>query len=144
MGLLLNNALVLHAEPETKLDQALISARNDDARRVDYYNAFLETLFYLATVEDREAIENSFQPLIVKIDGQDYVMFFDSEARLNAWAKRDAGFMTFSGRVLARMLQPEWLWAVNVGTDYARTFDAEEITWLKETLAQNTDQGDVL
>lgn len=131
----------------TDLDRALVRLRadmNDDAAKSAYYDLFLNATFFVPTLTAEQAREVAPEaaeagealPLVVTADGQDYLMLFDSEARMRAWTKGDAPFAEVPGHVLATMSSPPLHWALNVGTEHSKQFLPDEIAWLREVVGQ--------
>ncbi len=131
----------------TDLDLAFEAATKNSAKQSDYYNLFLNSEIFIPThevpPEDRRkrAGENeTIRPIIVDSEGKAYLMLFDSKERLSAWAKREVGFAAVPGHVVVEMMSPDTHWALNVGTDYVKIFVADEIKWLKETVARSRQE----
>jgi len=132
------------AAPEMSgLDQALQALRldmNDAKRQSSFYDLFLNTTFCVPTLDqqelDGESAEEEGQvlPLIIESEGNDYLMIFDSEERLKAWAAEDAKWVGVPGYVLAATTMPPLHLALNVGTEYSKQFLPDEIAWLREVV----------
>lgn len=127
----------------TVLDQALQTLRLDmeDAKHQSkYYDIFLNTTFYVPTLDQQELggesvlEEGQVLPLIIESDGNDYLMLFDTEDRLKSWAADDAKWVEVPGYVLAATTMPSLLWALNVGTEHSKQFLPDEIAWLREVV----------
>jgi hypothetical protein len=73
-------------------------------------------------------------PLVIEAEGNDYLMLFDTKERLLSWAQTDAPFVEVPGHVLAATTMPPLHWALNVGTEYSKSFLPEEIAWLREVV----------
>lgn len=124
----------------TPLDQAYAEATQGGKESL-FYNAFLSTTIFIATVnapekeQNRRAGENdSISPIIIESDGANYVMLFDTKERLASWAKREVGFAALPGHTIVEMMNTDYHWALNVGTEYMKTFVPDEIKWLKDNL----------
>lgn len=131
----------------TPLDSALVAAQKNDEHQSAFYNAFLNSELFIPTHtmpendQRRRASENeSISPIFVESEGVQYLMLFDSKERLSSWAQREVGFVALPGHAIVEMMSPEFHWALNVGTDYVKTFVPEEIQWLKSSLAQSKGQ----
>lgn len=127
----------------TGLDQALQTLRvdMDDAKRQStFYDLFLNTTFCVPTLDQQELDdasaleEGQVLPLIIESDGNDYLMIFDSEERLKAWAEDDVKWVEVPGYVLAVTTMPPLHLALNVGTEYSKQFLPDEIAWLREVV----------
>lgn len=125
------------------LDQALQALRldmNDAKRQSSFYDLFLNTTFCVPTLDrqeldgESEVEEGQVLPLIIESEGNDYLMIFDSEERLKAWAAEDAKWVGVPGYVLAATTMPPLHLAMNVGTEYSKQFLPDEIAWLREVV----------
>lgn len=129
----------------TALDRALERFRenSEDATcSSKFYELFLNTLFYVPTVKEKLDLEEPTEeedlsvPMIVEVDGLNYLMLFDTEQRLKDWAQQDAPFLTVPGHMISEFAAPDLYWALNVGTDFAKQFVPEETAWIKSVVAQ--------
>jgi hypothetical protein len=131
----------------SQLDDALTVLRQDmdnTKSQSKYYDLFLNSTFYVPTMEHEpgpdEAAEatttGQVAPLIIESDGNDYLMLFDSQERLKAWAKDEVSYVEVSGYVLAVTSADPLHWALNVDTEYAKPFTPAEIAWLKDVVEQ--------
>ena len=125
----------------TELDQALEAARQNNEARSAFYELFLHTNLYIPTHDapaegqDAELKEGeSVVPLIAEAEGKDYLLLFDTQERLAAWAEREMPFICLPGYAVTEMSPAQLNWALNVGTEYAREFAAEEVAWLKDVV----------
>ncbi|MDO9308451.1 MAG: SseB family protein [Deltaproteobacteria bacterium] len=125
------------------LDQALQALRQDmnNARRQStFYDLFINTTFCVPTLDQQEldgesaVEEGQVLPLIIESEGNDYLMIFDSEERLKAWAAEDVKWVGVPGYVLAATTMPPLHIAMNVGTEYSKQFLPDEIAWLREVV----------
>jgi peptidyl-prolyl cis-trans isomerase C len=131
------------AGEETGLDQALVALRqemSDATAQSKFYDLFLNTLFYVPTLDPKEfkeevnIEEGQTLPLIIEADGNDYLVIFDSEERLKSWATGHTQWVKVPGYVLASTTMPPLHIAMNVGTEYSKQFPPDEITWLREVV----------
>lgn len=129
----------------TELDQALVTLRDnprDHKAQSGFYDLFLNMLFFVPTVNemvspDGKAEEEEMEvPMIVESDGTEYLVFFDQQDRLDGWADQDAPHVKLPGHVLAEMTTENLFWAMNVGTEFAKQFAPDEISWLKDVVAK--------
>ncbi len=124
----------------TELDQALENLRrdmNDAKNQSKFYDIFLNASFFVPTFVDRDeaaAGEGEVMPLVIEAEGNDYLMLFDTKERLLSWAQTDAPFVEVPGHVLAATTMPPFHWALNVGTEYSKSFLPDEIAWLREVV----------
>ncbi|GAM09436.1 hypothetical protein OR1_01715 [Geobacter sp. OR-1] len=130
----------------TELDQALVPLRQsprDHKSQANYFDLFLNSTFFVpilhvehVTGADAEVAAEDVLPLILEVDGNDYMLLFDNKERLHAWAKAEVESVEVPGYVLAATTQPPLHWALNVGTEYTKQFIPEEIAWLKDSVEQ--------
>ena len=131
----------------SQLDDALIVLRQDmDNRKSQskYYDLFLNSTFFVPTMPHEpgpdeaaeDATTDQVAPLIIESEGNDYLMLFDSQERLKAWAKEEVSHVEVSGYVLAVTSADPLHWALNVDTEYAKPFTPAEIAWLKDVVEQ--------
>lgn len=127
----------------TALDQALQKFIQNDEEHSQYYDLFLNSQFHIPTIEDEAesgkttvSENDAISPIILEADSKSYLMLFDNEERLTAWAKQSVNFVVLPGYVIAEMTTPELHWAVNVGTDYSKEFVPDEIAWLQDVVKQ--------
>ena len=128
----------------TELDVALKELRLDidNAKSQSiFYDLFLNTSFFVPTLDEEEfkvdadsIQEGQVLPLVIESDGNDYLMLFDTKARMQTWAEADVQWVDVPGHVLASTTMPPLHWALNVGTEYSKQFLPEEIAWLKEVV----------
>ena len=123
------------------LDQALQSMREDmgDAKRQSkFYDLFLNTTFYVPTLDEQELDDKSvveegqILPLVIASEGNDFLMIFDSEVRLKNWAGTDVKSVGVPGYILAATTMPPLHIALNVGTEHSKQLVPDEIAWLRE------------
>ena len=127
----------------TELDKALEALRanpDDHKAQSGFYDLFLNSNFFVPTIEemvsddDKSNKEKVEVPLIIVAEGVDYLVFFDDEKRLNAWAEEEVPSLRIPGHVLAEMTTEKLHWAMNIGTDYNKQFAPDEIAWLKDVV----------
>jgi len=134
----------------TPLDQA-IKALHEDPDNIEhrnhFYSLFLQTNFFVPTFDEATgdmskgegavADPEKALPLIMEADGDNFMMLFDHEDRVVAWAEEGVKCVTFPGYVAIAMATEDLHLAMNVGTDYAKQFVPEEIAWLKQIVEQS-------
>lgn len=126
------------------LDQALLLLRedaNDPKKQSGFYDLFLNRTFFVPILGDDAALsadltpqEGQVLPLVMESNGNDYLMLFDTQERLQAWIKEETNYVEVPGHVLAATSMPPLHWALNVGTDYSKEFVPDEIAWLREAV----------
>ena len=117
----------------TKLDDAIKLCTADAEKQSDFYDLFLNTLFYVPIVEekDKPEQENGALPLLVEANDKTYLMLFDTISRLTDWADDDTKYLSVAGHDIAEISSPKIYWALNYGTELQKFFEPEEIKWLK-------------
>lgn len=117
------------------LDQALEACLQDESLQDAYYETILGTDFFVPLQgdddENSQEGQESVQPLILASDNKHYMMLFDSEERLNEWAKEPTQYAVITGQLAAEVTPPGLHWAVNIGSGFAKEFVPEEIDYLK-------------
>ena len=132
----------------TPLDTAYVAAMKNEDKQSEFYNIFLNSELFIPTHETpekdqlRRADEDeSISPIFIESNGIQYLMLFDSKERLSSWAQREVGFVALPGHAIVEMMSDEFYWALNVGTEHVKTFEPDEIKWLKQTVAQSKGQS---
>lgn len=121
----------------TKIDQALDACRQDPSTQPLFYDLFLNSLFFIPTVEGKTDEEDQgAAPLLVEADGNEYLMLFDTLKRLTNWADEGVKYVTLPGHLITEMTLPNLYWAMNYGTKHQKQFELEEIAWLKDIVRQ--------
>lgn len=122
----------------TALDLALIKSEEGEAQAQAFYDAFFNARLYIPTTDPEPgAEEGSVALLVADIDGEGVVPVFDSQERLTGWAEREMPFTVLAGHALIEHLDPELQIALNAGHAQFKLFVGEEISWLREQLAQS-------
>lgn len=122
----------------TPLDAAyseMVGNPEDDTARLRYFGRLAETeLFVLLKAE---AKGDQIEPRIFETDGQSFVLSFDREDRLTAFAEGPAPYVAMSGRLVARLLAENGLClALNPSTAPSEILLPNEVMlWLTETLS---------
>lgn len=122
----------------TKIDQALEACRQDQKMQPVFYDLFLNSLFFIPTIEEanKDEKEEGALPLLVEADGKNYLLLFDTVKRLTDWADEDAKYAPMPGYAITEMSLPNLHWALNYGTEHQKQFEPEEIEWLKDVVRQ--------
>jgi len=136
---------------QSSLDKALALARSDAAQGNKFYDLFLASDLYIpiqgdaSTTESRRAnAEDHLRIILVGNGNPSYLMMFDSEERLSAWAKRSVRFAVLPGSAIVKMMDSKVHWVLNVGTDRVKEFVPAEIEWLKKRVANvKMEQGNI-
>ncbi len=129
------------------LDSAYAAAMKGQEKQSIFYDAFLNAQLFIPThsmpetdVQRRAGDDESISPILVELEGVQYLMLFDSKERLSAWAQREVGFVVLPGHAIVEMMNTDIHWALNAGTEHMKTFVSDEIQWLKETVGQSKGQ----
>lgn len=132
----------------TELDKAMAAFRADgadDSSQSAYYSTFLNTTFCVPTLSEEQAREFAPEaaaageslPLVIEADGNQFLMLFDTLERMHAWTQAEVPYVEIPGHMLASTSRPPLHWALNVGTEYVKSFVPDEIAWLKEVVEQS-------
>ncbi len=125
----------------TALDEALEKYIADESAQAAYYDLVLQTDFYIPIQDDGsgtpvEELE-SVTPLVFAEGDKKYVLMFDTEERVNGWAKEPVKYMILAGYEMVKHSPAGLHWAINIGSERAKEFVPEEINWLKGVALQN-------
>lgn len=118
----------------TPLDQALDSAKLSQCKRNAFYALLVESNLLIPTREESE--DKRFNPILAEVDGNTYLMVFDSEEKLSSWAQVPIPYTTLPGHTIAEITQGNIHWILNPGTEYTKILTPDEINWLKELIAK--------
>ena len=126
----------------TPLDDAhaAMEAQPDDATlRLAFYDRLAGSELFLAL--EAEAQGDNIRPRVFDVEGGRFVLAFDREDRLSAFAEGSAPYAALSGRALAGMLAGQGLGiALNPGVAPSATLiDAVSVDWLQGILSQGAD-----
>jgi len=117
----------------TKLDEAIKLCTEDAEQQSQFYELFLNSLFYVPVIgeEDNPVPEEGALPLLVEANDKTYLMLFDTISRLTDWADNEAQYLTVTGHGITEISSTNIYWVLNYGTDLQKFFDPKEIKWLK-------------
>ncbi len=114
---------------------AMEAAPEDDAARLRFYERLADCELFLAL--DGEPGGDEITPQIFPVDEAQFVLVFDREERLAAFAEGAAPYAVLSGRGLAAMLAGQGIGlAVNPGAASSILIPSEAVDWLAATLAE--------
>jgi SseB protein N-terminal domain len=116
----------------TPLDQALEAAKTSQCKRNAFYGLLVNTTLYIPTHESSS--EDSFNPVLAEVDGVTYLMVFDSEEKLSAWAQKPMTYTTLAGHIVAEITQGNIHWALNMGSEHFKILVPDEVQWLKDLI----------
>ncbi|MFK5926740.1 MAG: SseB family protein [Desulfuromusa sp.] len=127
----------------TKLDDAIKLCTEDAKKQSQFYDLFLNSLFYVPVMEeeDNPIQENGALPLLVEANDKTYLMLFDTISRLTDWADDEAKYLTVAGHGITEMSSANIYWVLNYGTDHQKFFEPKEIEWLKVVVRKTKEKG---
>ena len=128
----------------TKIDDAIKRCPDDTKQQSQFYDLFLNSLFYIPVIEEEniQMAEDGALPLLVEANDKTYLMLFDTISRLIDWADAKAKYLTVTGHAIAEMSSSNIYWALNYGTDLQKFFDLKEIAWLKVIVSQAKEKSE--
>ena len=122
----------------SELDKALVHVEEHPDDIHIFYNAFLNSVLYLPThdvpEEGQEGKDKQLRPIFAQSGETLFLLLFDSLERLTAWAKKDMGYVGLEGHAILEMMDPQFHWYLNYGSEHGRAFGSEEIAWLKSAV----------
>jgi len=128
----------------TELDELLIKAlesEGDTAAVNPFYAAFLRTSLYLPTRKNWQATtEKPFQPLMSDLNGNVFLLVFDTLSRLEIWIgdnHDEINHVEIIGHDLVDALGHHVYLGLNYETPYYKEFSPNEIARLK-TVVEKT------
>lgn len=120
---------------DTHLDRAHAAMENGaDAERMRFYEALAAVELFLLL--ETAAQDDQVVPQAFEVEGQAFVLAFDTEARLAEFAGVEAEYVGVSGRAIAEMLAEASL-GLGLNLDVAPSamlLPPEAMTWLNQTL----------
>lgn len=124
------------SEFDTTLE-AFLQDMDDSEKQSRFFDLFLNTTLYLPVHDeksDAQADESGKAPLVLSAEGRDFLMLFDTEERLYAWAQREVPIVAVPGHVLALNTPAGIHWMLNYGSEPCKAFSPEEIAWLERAV----------
>jgi hypothetical protein len=129
---------------ETPLDRALgamLAAPDEELPRLRFHERLSDAELFLLL--RAEAQDENLEPEVFDVDGGRYVLAFDREARLAAFARAPAPYAALSGRSLVRMLAGQEVGiGLNLGTSAETMVSAATIDWLWGLLASGPAEAE--
>lgn len=122
--------------PIDRAHAAMEAAPDDDTARLAFYERLADAELYLLLEAEPEG--RDITPRIFPVEGAEFVLAFDREERLSAFAEGPAPYAALPGRVVAGLLAGQGLGlGLNLGVaPSAILLPAEAIAWLAGTLAE--------
>lgn len=124
---------------ETQIDKAhtrMEQAPNDDNLRLAFFERLADAELFLLL--DRESEGEMIDPRIIKTEEGRFVLVFDREERLSAFAEGPAPYAALSGRRLAAMLADQEI-GIGLNLGVARSeilLPPSAVAWLNEALSE--------
>ena len=127
----------------TQLDDAIKLCTEDAKTQSQFYDLFLNSLFYVPVLgeEDSPIQEDGALPLLVEANDKTYLMLFDTIGRLTDWADDKAKYLAVTGHGITEISSSKIYWVLNYGTDQQKFFDPEEIEWLKAVVRKTKESS---
>ena len=127
----------------TKLDDAIKLCTENPQQQTQFYDLFLNTLFYVPVLEEEgnSVQEDGALPLLVEANDKTYLMLFDTIGKLTNWANGEAKYLATTGHGIAEISSSKIYWALNYGTDQQKFFEPEEIKWLKSVVQRTKENS---
>jgi hypothetical protein len=130
-----------------ELDLLVAAAFNSQGQTAEVnkvYLTLLRSLLFIPVQKEESPPPGAepFSPLFAKVDGNYFILAFDTFNRLTAWASDqwdNMGYVKLSGRDLIVGMNEQVYLCLNLGTDYYKEFSPDEIQRLK-MLAARIDQ----
>lgn len=128
----------------TPLDKTYMSmqeAPDDDAARLRYYECLSASELFLMLASDPGVSDDTVTPELFELQDASYVLVFDREERLAAFAGQTTPYVALSGRAIAEMLAGQSI-GLGVNLDVAVSsivLPPEAVVWLKDTLGNAPD-----
>ena len=128
------------AMTETPLDHAhaaMEATPEDDTRRLRFYERLADSELFLLL--NRDATATMIDPRHIDTEDGRFVLTFDREDRLAAFAGGPAPYAALSGRAITELLEGQNLGlALNPGVAPSATMiTAQALDWLRATLGEN-------
>jgi peptidyl-prolyl cis-trans isomerase C len=119
----------------TALDEALQKYIDDETQQAQFYDQVLKTDFYIPIVTESTDVpidkRENVTPLVLEAEGKPYALMFDTEERVNSWAKKPIEYIILAGYEMVKHTPSGLYWAINIGSERAKEFVPEEIAYLK-------------
>jgi hypothetical protein len=120
--------------PLDDLHAAMTAAPDDDAARLRWYGALAAA--ELVLLLEREVTGTDIAPRVLDLTEGRFVLAFDAEEKLAAFAAEPVPYVALPGRVIALSLAGQGIGlAVNAGAPSAMFLGPEALDWLVATLA---------
>lgn len=130
-------------KPETPLDEALLSAFNDQKFVNFFYDTFLNTVIAMPVKKEGTktgshselALEDKFFPFFLKFSEGRAVPVFDTLERLSHWAQsQQFDYVKVKAHVLLKLLDPSMSVVLNPGTEFQYILTSEILDLLRNSM----------
>jgi hypothetical protein len=128
----------------SELDELIQTAfanpgRQEDVNKV--YLAILRTLLFVPVEKNSVLVseDEPFRPLFANVNGNFFMLVFDSSERLAEWAGEHAADMQYveiSGRDVIAGVGDQVFIGLNLGTDFYKEFSPDEVKRIKTIVAR--------
>lgn len=128
----------------TSLDTAhagMQAAPDKAEARLAFYEKIAATELFLMLASDADDATETVTPELFDVEGTSFVLVFDREERLSAFAGQAKPYVALSGRALAEMLAGQGL-GFGLNLEVAPSsilLPPEAVAWLHETLGNQAD-----
>jgi hypothetical protein len=128
--------------PLDKAHAAMSAAPDDDSARLGFYERLADCELFMMLETEIEDCDDDVTPEIFDVDGTGYVLVFDREERLAAFAGRVTPYVALSGRTIAGMLAEQEI-GLGLNLEVAPSsilLPDEAVRWLHRTLGNLPDE----
>jgi type III secretion system (T3SS) SseB-like protein len=122
----------------TELDQKIADAYKSGGKQQEVnqvYLTLLRTTLYIPIQKEKSMHdEEPFRPLFINIDGNYFLIAFDTVERFNTWAGKELDKMAYvklSGRDMIAGINENVYFCLNVGTAFYKEFTPDEVKRIK-------------
>ena len=131
----------------TELDEAVQAAFTSNGGQTEankVYLALLRTLLYVPVEKSPVFVSSDepFRPLFANVNGNFFMLMFDSQERLANWAGEhyaEMNYVEISGRDVVTGVGEQVFLGLNLGTEFYKEFSPDEVKRLK-TIVSRIDQ----
>jgi hypothetical protein len=122
----------------TELDQKITDAYKSEGKQQDVnqvYLTLLRTVLYIPVQKDKSLEDHEpFRPLFAKVDGNYFLIAFDTIERLYSWAGNELDKMDYvelAGRDMIAGMNENVYLCLNLGTPFYKEFSPDEVKRIK-------------
>lgn len=129
----------------TPLDEAhaaMAAAPEDDSARLGFYERLADCELFMMLETEAGDGDDTVTPEVFDVNGARYVLVFDREERLAAFAGRVTPYVALSGRTIARMLAEQEI-GLGLNLEVAPSsilLPDAAVRWLHRTLGNTPDE----